>query len=75
MRAYVLELQLFLERFFSLVQAAELVDLLLVLATDLDLVARGDLVVFGKLPCGRVSKRVRGRQGECHAPCAGSSWL
>lgn len=53
MRAYVLELQLFLERFFSLVQAAELVDLLLVLATDLDLVARSDLVIFGKLPCGR----------------------
>lgn len=34
-------------------QTAELIDLLLVLATDLNLVARSDLVVFGKLPCGR----------------------
>lgn len=48
-RSYVLGLELILEVQLALVEATELVDLVLVLATDFDLVAGCGLVVFSEL--------------------------
>lgn len=48
-RSYVLGLELVLEVQLALVEATEFVDLVLVLATDFDLVTACGLVVFREL--------------------------
>jgi hypothetical protein len=47
--SYIFGFKLFLEDQFTLMEAAELVDLVLVLATHFNLVTTGRLVVFGQL--------------------------
>lgn len=67
--SYILQLELLLVFQFPLVESTELVDLVLVLASDLGLVTNGLLVLFGKLwQEQRVSWRRqesgRGRRGD-----------
>jgi hypothetical protein len=47
--AYTLRPELLLNIQLSLVETTKFVDLVLVLATDLDIVTCGDLVLLGKL--------------------------